>query len=311
MKKTVLTSFLLSAFACMAIGQDIAFNEKELYPEGVAYNKKQKMFYVSSVHQGKIGKMDLQGNYSTFVDDAELISSIGIISDEKRKLLYVCVSDPGASVKSKSETQGKFAKLIAYDTNTGQKRFSADLGALNTYGGNFVNDVTLDDKGNIYVTNSFSPIIYKITQSGEASIFATHEDWKGEGFNLNGIVFHPSGYLIVAQSNSGNLYKVSTDNPKKIHTIKIAPLIGADGLILNNQKELVVMSNAKNEIYQLTTDNNWESAALKKTIHSKMTFPTTGVQVQGKNYILNAKLDELFNPKAEKTSDFLLQEVKF
>ncbi len=311
MKKSVLTGLVLSAMAFNIQGQNIAFNAKELYPEGVAYSQKQKVFFLSSMHKGKIGKLDSQGNYSNFIDDSELISSVGLLSDDKRSLLYVCVADPGASIKSKTETQGKLSKLIAFDINTGEKRFSADLSSLNTNGGNFANDVTIDNDGNLYVTNSFSPIIYKITQSGKASIFTTHDDWKGEGFNLNGIVFHPNGYLIVAKSNTGLLYKISLENPNTIKVIKLDPLLGADGLILNSKNELVVISNARNEIYQLTSNDNWENAIIKAKVKSTMSFPTTGVQIKSKNYILNAKLDELFNPKAIKTSNFLIQEVKF
>lgn len=311
MRKSVITGLVLSAIALNTQGQNISFNSKELYPEGIAFSQKKKVFYVSSVHEGKIGRVDFKGNYSNFVDDQELITSAGLLSDDKRNLLYVCVADPGASTKTKTETQGKLSKLIAFDINTGQKKFSADLGALNSSGGNFANDVTIDNEGNLYVTNSFSPIIYKITQSGIASIFATHEDWKGEGFNLNGIVYHSDGYLIVAKSNTGTLYKVSINDPKKINVIKTDVLSGADGLILNNKNELVVISNAKKEIYQLVSTNNWSSAVVKKTAKSSMSFPTTGIHLKGKNYVLNAKLDELFNPKALKTSDFLIQELTF
>ncbi|MBC7641126.1 MAG: hypothetical protein H7174_02115, partial [Flavobacterium sp.] len=48
-----------------------------------------------------------------------------------------------------------------------------------------------------------------------------------------------------------------------------------------------------------------------KTALSEMTFPTTGIVVNKKYFILNAKLDEIFNPKATKTSNFLIQEIKF
>ena len=44
---------------------------------------------------------------------------------------------------------------------------------------------------------------------------------------------------------------------------------------------------------------------------SEMPFPTTGTRVNGKYYVLNAKLNEIFTPNTKLTSDFLIQEVNF
>ncbi len=304
----VFASILSVSFEAKA--QNIAFNSNELYPEGVAYSPKQDMFFVTSLKYGKIGKLDRKGTYTEFINDDELVSAIGTHADQKRNLLYVCISDPGVSVKTNATTQGKLGKLIAYDLTTGKRKFSTDLGALNPTGGNFANDVTFDTEGNLYVTNSFSPMIFKVTPDGKGSIFATSDMFKGEGFNLNGIVFHKNGYLIVAHSGNGNLYKISLKNPKEITKINAEPIVGADGLVIKG-KNLIVISNEKKEIYQFVSKDDFASATLKSKVTSVMTFPTTGVMAKGKLYVLNAKLDELFNPNAAKTSNFLLQEVVF
>lgn len=302
--------FLLS-IAFSANAQNIAFNASELYPEGIAYSKKQDVFFVSSLHYGKIGKVTRKGVYTEFITDTDLVSTIGIHTNERANLLYVCVSDPGVSVKTDAKTQMKLAKLIAYDLTTGKRKFAADLGALNTSGGNFANDVDFDTQGNCYVTNSASPIIYKITKAGKASIFATSENWKKEGFNLNGIVVHPSGYLIAIQSNTGELYKISIQNPTEITKINTDLILGGDGIFLNGKNELVVISNSKKEVFQLNSTDDFASAKVLKTAPTEMTFPTTGIFVKGKYYVLNAKLNEIFTPNTPLTSNFLIQEIKF
>jgi hypothetical protein len=309
--KNLSKMLLALGFAISANAQNISFNSNELYPEGVAYSKKQNVFFVSSLHYGKIGKVTKDGVYSEFITDQELVSTIGIHANEKLNLLYVCISDPGVAVSTNANTQMKLAKLIAFDLTTGKRKFVADLGALNPTSGNFANDVDFDSTGNAYVTNSASPIIYKITVTGKASIFATTENWKKEGFNLNGIVCHPNGYLIVAQSNTGELYKVSLKNPTQIAKIATDLIPGADGIFLNGTKELIVISNSKKEVYQLTSRDDFASANVVKTAPTLMNFPTTGIVVDKKYYVLNAKLDEIFNPNAPKTSDFLIQEIKF
>ncbi len=307
-----LSLFLFVTFFTFNINaQDIAFNSNELYPEGIAYSKKQDVFFVSSMHYGKIGKVTPSGTYTEFITDEELISAVGIHADEKRKLLYVCVSDPGVSIHAKAETKLKLAKLIAFDLTTGKRKFIADLGALNTTGNNFANDVDFDSVGNVYVTNSASPMIFKITPKGKASIFTTSELWNKKGFNLNGLVCHKKGYLIVAQSNTGELYKVSLKNPKQITKINCEPILGCDGIFLNGNSELIVISNSKKEIFKLTTDNDFTDAKIVTSKPSVMTFPATGIFAKGKYYVLNAKLDEIFNPKAVKTSNFLIQEIVF
>jgi hypothetical protein len=291
--------------------QNIAFSSNELYPEGIAYSKKQDVFFVSSLHYGKIGKVTRQGVYSEFITDADLVSSIGIHANERANLLYVCVSDPGVSVKTDAKTQLKLAKLICYDLTTGKRKFAADLGALNTTGGNFANDVDFDKQGNCYVTNSASPIIYKITKNGIASIFTTNDLWKKEGFNLNGIVLHPNGYLIAVQSNTGELYKISIQNPNEITKISTDLILGGDGIFLKGKNELVVISNSTKQVFQLNSTDDFASAKVLKTAPTEMSFPTTGVFARGKYYVLNAKLNELFTPNTTLTSNFLIQEIKF
>ena len=307
MKKFLVSASLL--LATFAIGQNIKFTENELYPEGVAYSHKAKSFYVSSLHYGKIGKVDWTGKYSTFIDDKESISAIGIAADEKRNLLYVAISDPGVSVKTTAAM--KIAKIGAYDLTTGKRKFITDLAILNTTGGgNFANDMAFDNAGNIYLNNSASPIIYKIDQIGKAEVFVTSDDWKKEGFNLNGIVCNQKdNYLLVCQSNTGEIYKVDIKT-KKISKTTTSPILGADGLIFH-KNELIVISNSSRKIIKLISNDNWISAKNVGELNSEMTFPTTGTRVNGKYYVLNAKLNEIFTPNTKLTSDFLIQEVTF
>jgi sugar lactone lactonase YvrE len=298
-------------FAMSANAQNIPFNSNELYPEGIAHSKKQDVFFVSSLHYGKIGKVTRKGVYTEFITDKDLVSTIGIHANEKANLLYVCVSDPGVAVTTSAATQMKLAKLITYDLTTGKHKFTTDLGALNPTGGNFANDVDFDAQGNAFVTNSASPIIYMVTPKGKASIYSRSDNWKKEGFNLNGIVYHPDGYLIVAQSNTGELYKVRDKNPFDVIKIKTDVMLGADGIFLNGKNELIVISNSTKQVFQLNSTDNFATAKVVKTAPTEMNFATTGIVVNKKYYVLNAKLDEIFNPKATKTSNFLIQEIKF
>ena len=131
-----------------------------------------------------------------------------------------------------------------------------------------------------------------------------------EGFNLNGIVCNQKeDYLLVCQSNTGDIYKVEIKT-KKISKVLTEPILGADGMVLH-KNELVVISNSSKKIIKLISNDNWATAKNDGEFTAELTFPTTGTRVNGKYYILNAKLDEIFNPKAVKTSNFLIQEFNF
>jgi sugar lactone lactonase YvrE len=264
--KNTLTSIALFFIGACTHGQGIAINADKLYPEGTAYSKKQRMFFISSIYHGQVGTLDYEGNYKRFTDDADLIASVGILADEKHNILYVTNVDNGVAAKTNPATAYKVSEVIAFDLTTGKRKFSVDLGKLNAGQPNFINDLTMDAEGNVYVTNSFSPIIFRIDKDHKASVFARNDSWKGEGFNLNGIVYHPDGYLIVAQSSKGILYKIDIKNPVDVKVIQIdEPVVGVDGIILNGKNELVIMLNASSKILKLTTTDGWKHARLANT----------------------------------------------
>ena len=62
------------SFATATNAQDIPFTSNELYPEGIAYSKKQDAFFVSSLHYGKIGKVTRKGVYRSEEHTSELQS---------------------------------------------------------------------------------------------------------------------------------------------------------------------------------------------------------------------------------------------
>src|SRR5690606_6093553 len=144
-------------------------------------------------------------------------------------------------------------------------------------GRHFPNDLIFDAEQNIYVTDSYAHAIYKITPDGNASVFAKHKIFETEGFGLNGIGYHPGGFLLVDNSNTGRIYKIPLNDPQSVQTVKIDQyFLGADGLLLNDANTLTMMVNGGNDkIFQLTTEDNWTSAKLAKTTLAadRFTYP--------------------------------------
>jgi len=132
--------------------------------------------------------VDLEGNVTTFADSDDLIATVGLLFDEANNQVVVCNTNPGFTDQGMTETTGVLATVIRYDANTGDVVSSHDLSTL-IEGGHLINDIVLDDAGNLYVTDSFSPAIYRITPDGTASLFATNPLFETAPmtFGLNGI----------------------------------------------------------------------------------------------------------------------------
>jgi sugar lactone lactonase YvrE len=299
---------LTASGAALSADQVIQFSEHELYPEGIVYDVSAHQFLVSSLHYGKIGRVGFDGIYQDFIHDPLLISSVGLHIDPLRKRLLVAVSDPGVGAGTTPATQGKLAALAIYSLKNGQRLAYHDLGKL-AAGAHFANDIAVDNRGNIYVTDSFSPIVYKIDTQGDASIFVQSELFQGLGFNLNGIVYHPKGFLIVAKSNTGELFKISLRGEISLIQTDLN-LVGADGLVLLEDGGLAVIQNA-GIVSRLKSKDNWKSASLNSVVTQGFNFPTTGVMAKDGLFVLNAKLGELFDPNATKSDVFSIREVDF
>ncbi len=305
---------ILSTLVLRAQTEQIKFMAPKLYPEGVTINEKQNVFYVSSVTTGTIGKVDMNGKYSVFYTDSSLKSSFGMKVNSKQNRLWVCISDPNHSKYSTPQTFKKMARIIALDLSSGKKIADIDLSAI-TEGKHFANDLAFDDNDNIYITDSYSPCIYKISPAGVASVFATSDMFKSVDVGLNGIVYHPDDFLIVDHNTSGSLYKIDIKNPSGITKVEIKELLpGADGMLLDKQNNLTVIVNKGiNRAYRYMSNDNWKSATLAGSTSTLDRFnnPTTGFFKGSDTYLLNSKLNELSDSTKNPSKEFSVQLAKF
>ncbi|MEQ1877851.1 MAG: hypothetical protein ABL958_14510, partial [Bdellovibrionia bacterium] len=259
----LLFTLVLSPAVHGAIPSTLTVKAAAIYPEGIAFNQKTSEFYVSSLRKGTIGVISQKGVYSEFAVDENLVSTVGMLVDAPRNRLLACVSDPGVGLKTDPKHKERIAWVVAYDLTTKKKVGGVALGKLKK-GKHFCNDLTVDAEGNIYVTDSFSPIIYKI-KGYTPTIFVESDKFVGAGFNLNGIVYHSDGYLLVAKYNDGTIWKISIKDPADITQVTLpAAYSGLDGLVLISKNEIAGIQNAKeNKIHKFTTTDGWKTATVK------------------------------------------------
>jgi sugar lactone lactonase YvrE len=308
--KVTLALALLAPAPALAAG--IEFKAPTVYPEGIAHDDKSGDIFVSSMRHGTIGVVK-DGKYKAFAKDAQLISSVGLHADPERGRLLACVSDPGVSEKTSPKTQKKLARLMAFDLKTGKRKNTVDLSALAPEGQHFCNDITIDGDGNAYVTDSFSPIVYRVDPAFKATVFLKDDKFKGQGFGLNGLVHHKDGFLIVAKSDDGTLWKVNEKGPPVAEEIKLSEkLVNADGLVMSPAGELIVIQNETHRAARVKSTDGWKTAKVDKTVTLDAAYPTTAVFAGDKLYVNLSHLNELFaDPKKAKTDTFTLTEVAF
>lgn len=289
---------------------DVRFTATEAYPEGIAWSTSQNSFFVSSIRRGVIGKVTLNGHYTPFIRDDKLVSTAGLKFDAPRNLVWAAVGDVGNSMRSIPATQGKLAALAAYDATTGERRAYHDLGGL-VEGRHFANDLALDAQGQVYVTDSFSPVIYRLDAQGRVSLFVRSEWFAGEGFNLNGIVWHPDGYLLVNKHNSGELFRISTTGAPDVQRVALPEALkGADGLLLLAANRLALVQNSgADRVVELVSSDGWKSATIASAHKTSGSFPTAAARVGERYYVLNSRLDTLMSKDATKISEYVLQEL--
>ncbi len=312
--KRVLFVVIIGVLALSAVlvgAQDddkIMMAYESLHPEGIEYYD--GAFFVSSMTEGDIFRVELDGTITQFTDDERLVSSIGLWVDADNGRMLVANSDPGVGIATGDATVGQLAALGVYDLMSGETLDYYELSAIMP-GGHFANDVTMDDAGNIYVTDSFSPIIYRIDADGNAEIWLEDDTFAGEGFHLNGIVYHADGYLIVSRAAEGELYKVPVDDPTAFSLIETDELPGPDGLALDDDGVLYAVTGGG--AFALESDDDWVTATVTgASAGPEIGTYTTGVVVDGDLWVVNSRFDVLFNPEATETvPEFEMVRISF
>lgn len=319
----LLTSTLFFACDKEEVAEELpdffSLKELSLYPEGIIYNDENEKTYIGSYYKGKIVTVDLSGNMSDFIIDQSLVAVVGMAIDKSKNRLLVCNSDAGISLRSDQSTIGQLAEIIVYDLTTGTKLKTINLAGL-YQGGQFLNDLVLDDNGNIYVTNSFSPVIYKIDGNDVPTLFVSDTMFNVPtgAFGLNGIAYHNNGYLIAGKSFGGVLYKIPLNNPSNVQEITLdAPVNSLDGILLTDDALMLVSNNFTgapfNEaVYKITTSNDWTSGNVIKTFTDlDGTYPTTLTMIKDDLFVNFGYFTELVDPNSTPNDNFKLQKVIF
>ena len=293
--KVILCFFLPLFLSASAQAQSFVINyfEADIYPQSIAYYPAKNQFIVGSMKKGQIGSVNEKGEYTVLLKDSALVATSGL--KIRGNDLYVLSGDLGYSAYSSEKGKHNVARLVKVDLLSNKITSIINLDTL-FKGPHFVNDLTIDDAGNIYVTDSYSPVIYKVQPNGKASVWVNSDHFNSEGKNLNGIVYHKNGYLLVG-SKSGQLFKIDVKDSSNISEVEIeGDFKGVNGLQFTSN-HLLIMSQAQgyNQVHILNSNNSWKTAKVLRTDNYKYMYPNRAEAVGNRIYIVDSNLDDLSN----------------
>lgn len=210
-------------------GSERAFELADASPlitEGVAHDPKTGSFYVSSVHQRKILRVNKDGSYAEFSKGSDgLWGVFGIRVDAPRRQLWVTTMAAPAMQGYSGSDRGR-SGIFRYDLETGRllKKYLLPAGERHALG-----DLELDAAGRIYASDSAAPVIYMIDPKADE----IEEFVRSDGFaSLQGIAVGPGGKSLFAADYSKGIFRIDTAS-KQITQLKPADditLLGIDGL---------------------------------------------------------------------------------
>jgi sugar lactone lactonase YvrE len=234
-------------------------------PEGVAFDQQSKAFFVSITADGAIYRGTLDSNtVSPFI--------------------------PGAAGKA------AVGSITVYDLATRQV-----VAQFQTGTGGFLNDLVVTGRGDVFVTDSFRPVLWHVTAGQVSAGSGTPQALdvseipfeQGPGqFNLNGIVSSGSQRLVVVDTNSGKLFRIDLGDDQSsiraIDEISGATVPGGDGLLLD-QGRLVAVQGSPAQLSFLKLRGGARQATLERTQTSdKLRGPSTVDRADGLYLVVNA-----------------------
>lgn len=212
--------------------------------------------------------------------DAAGNASLGLAVDRHRGRVLVVFADVGS----------RFGAVGAYRLDNFQRLFLARLSGPED-GPSFADDVAVDADGNAYVTDFKGSKIWKVGLNGEllavirSPAFVQRKEWYYNLGGLNGIVYHPNGFLLVIHTGSGHLFKVDTST----HEVSVVEVEGSllmgDGLELVSPTKIVVAA-IRPSARLVESSDDWKTARVTETYSGPSHRVATSATVKdGKVYI--------------------------
>lgn len=212
--------------------------EKDLVPEGIAYSKKENAFFLTSIAKSKIIRVDRKsGEQTDFIRNNEYgyAPGAGIIIDEEQNALY--------AIGGYYRRPDSLTSLYKFDLVTKKliHRYN-----IEDKGEHYLNDLALDQKGNLYLTDTKGASIYFLERNKDSlRLFYRSKEIEFP----NGITLSDDGTKIYIASTTKGVRVLEISSKKIMNGIDTLGISqGIDGLKFKNGHLFAVQNGSrKNE----------------------------------------------------------------
>jgi sugar lactone lactonase YvrE len=275
------------------------------FPESIT-STSDGVLFVGSVGDGGIVRVKPHTAESTvFVQPgaAGSRSILGVFADEASSTLWACSNDLSAlgGFAAGSDT---WSALKSFDLNTGDAKHSFSLPGAHA----FCNDITVDGKGSVYVTDSANPTILKLSAGTTTfDVFAQDSAFsppQSGGAGLDGIAFGSDGNLYVTTYKAGELFRVEVKDGRAGRVTKLSGnrhLQFPDALrALGNNSFLVIEGSGRLDRVVIRGD-----AFAVTPIHDGFVTPTSVTRIGTTAWVSEGQLSFFFDPSKKRLSPSL------
>jgi hypothetical protein len=236
----------------------------------------------------------------TGASDSRSIS--GVFADERANTLWACSNDlsafggPSGSGDTRSALKG-------FDLRTGAAKRSVPLPGAHA----FCNDMAVDARGAIYVTDSAGPNILRLPAGASTfEIFASSPQFSPPegGIGLDGIALGRDGKVYVTTYTEGGLFRVDVKGGRADGVTKLhgrSPLTRPDALrSLGEHSFLLIEGSGTLDRVSITGD-----AFAVAPIRGGFREPTSVTRVESTAWVSEGQLAFFFDPARRKSSPSL------
>lgn len=261
-----------------------------LYPEGVAWDPETRSFFVGSLGDGSLHRVDVgnDGKQSMFAAaPAGAWSTSGIAVDAENRRLWACTSQ--------TEPE-KVQAVWVLDLETAEIVETFDLGEIDE--GADCNDLTVGPDGSAYVTDPPLGVVHRLELGGTAEIWATSPSFTPDvpGLGLNGITVTPdASALIVAKYVPPTLFRIELDDPTAITKIVLGgdlfqggtAIAGADGIVFVGDALFVVFDDV---VKRVDFDDPGMTMGTVSTLEPPSDGLSTAAEAEGELYVVKSEV---------------------